>query len=42
MAADLGDEEVGSDLVFEGFDGADGFVAAAAGDEVFGLEFGAA
>jgi hypothetical protein len=37
--ADLGDEEVGGDLVFELLDGEDGFIAARAGDEVFGLDF---
>ena len=40
--AELGDEEVGCDVVAELLDGEDGGVGAVAGDEVFGLEFGAA
>ncbi len=40
--AELGDEEVWGDAVAELLDGEDGFVGAVAGNEVFGLEFGAA
>ena len=40
--AELGDEEVWGDAVAELFDGEDGLVGAVAGDEVFGLKFGAA
>lgn len=41
-SAELGDEEVGCDVVAELFDGEDGLVGVVAGDEVFGLEFGSA
>ena len=41
-SAELGDEEMWGDLVVELFDGEDGFVGVLAGDEVFGLDFGAA
>jgi len=40
--AEFGDEEVRGDAVPELLDGEDGFVGAVAGDEVFGLELGAA
>ena len=40
--AELGGEEVWGDLTVEGFDGGDGGEGLVAGDEVLGLEFGAA
>jgi len=39
--AEFGDEEMRSDAAADLFDGENGFVGAVAGDEVFGLEFGA-
>ena len=41
-SAELGDEEMWGDLVAELLDGEDGLVGVLAGDEVFGLDFGAA